>query len=106
MLAERPLKISYGTTKYCSHFLKKHECPNIKDCYFLHKWDVDNEIAVDDNSKLAFGKQLKQAMKKVAENISDVLTLHRRNIANNLKESLFPSIESAVDRLFDSGFIS
>jgi len=42
ILAERALKISYGTTKYCSYFLKKNDCPNIKDCYFLHQWDIDN----------------------------------------------------------------
>lgn len=27
-LSGRPLKVSYGTTKYCSNFLKGNECPN------------------------------------------------------------------------------
>jgi CCR4-NOT transcription complex subunit 4 len=63
------MKVSYGTTKYCSYFLKKYDCPNLKDCYFLHKWDVDNELTVDDNSKQVFNKQLKLAMAVIAENL-------------------------------------
>lgn len=105
-MAERTFKISYGTTKYCSYFLKKHDCPNIKDCYFLHNWDIDNEVASDDNSKLAFGKQLKQAMRIVADNLDQVLELHRRNRRSHLKAGLFPSIESAVERLYESKFIT
>jgi|JI61114C2RNA_FD_contig_61_363633_length_696_multi_1_in_0_out_0_3 hypothetical protein len=45
-------------------------------------------------------------MKKVADSIEDVLALHRRNRKNNVRDSLFPSIESAVERLFENGFIT
>lgn len=41
---ERLVRASYGTTKYCTYFLKKLECPNRPDCYFLHAYDRSNEI--------------------------------------------------------------
>ena len=34
------LRASFGTTKYCSHFLKAQICPN-KDCLYLHKTRTD-----------------------------------------------------------------
>jgi CCR4-NOT transcription complex subunit 4 len=33
---QRLIRSCYGTTKYCTFFLKKQECPNRPDCYFLH----------------------------------------------------------------------
>ena len=37
------IKASFGTTKYCSYFLKGCECTN-KDCVFLHSFADENEI--------------------------------------------------------------
>jgi len=38
----REMKASYGTTKYCSYFLKDVRCPK-PDCLYLHKLGVDEE---------------------------------------------------------------
>lgn len=32
----RTLKVSLGTTKYCSHFMKNQQCPK-NDCMYLHE---------------------------------------------------------------------
>jgi CCR4-NOT transcription complex subunit 4 len=37
------LRASYGTTKYCTIFLKNNECTN-KDCLYLHRLADENEI--------------------------------------------------------------
>ena len=41
---ERTVRASFGTTKYCTYFLKKMECPNLPNCCFLHCLDRENEI--------------------------------------------------------------
>lgn len=38
----REMKASYGTTKYCSYFLKDVRCPK-PDCLYLHKLGIDEE---------------------------------------------------------------
>ena len=38
----REMKASYGTTKYCSYFLKDARCPK-PDCLYLHKLGSDEE---------------------------------------------------------------
>ena len=37
------LRASFGTTKYCTFFLKNSECPN-KDCLYLH--NIANETDI------------------------------------------------------------
>lgn len=37
------LRASYGTTKYCSNFLRGTECFN-KDCLYLHYYANEDEI--------------------------------------------------------------
>ena len=37
------IRASFGTTKYCSYYLKGIECNN-KDCLFLHKKAEENDI--------------------------------------------------------------
>lgn len=37
------LRASFGTTKYCTFFLKNLDCPN-KDCLYLHYLADDNDI--------------------------------------------------------------
>jgi len=41
-LEKRLLRASFGTTKYCSFFLKGQKCIN-KDCLYLHKFHPENE---------------------------------------------------------------
>lgn len=37
------LRASFGTTKYCTFFIKNSECPN-KDCLYLHNLADDEDI--------------------------------------------------------------
>lgn len=37
------LRASFGTTKYCSFFLKGADCPN-KDCLYLHELSKENNV--------------------------------------------------------------
>ena len=37
------LRASFGTTKYCTFFLKNLDCPN-KDCLYLHSMADDEDI--------------------------------------------------------------
>ena len=64
------VKASYGTTKYCTYFLKKTECPNLPDCYFLHCLDKENEVDEKDSkpSKELFETQQKMAEKVIITN--------------------------------------
>ena len=41
-LEKRLLRASFGTTKYCSFFLKGQRCAN-KDCLYLHKMHPESE---------------------------------------------------------------
>ena len=41
-LEKRLLRASFGTTKYCSFFLKGQKCIN-KECLYLHKFNPENE---------------------------------------------------------------
>ena len=43
MVDSHLIRASFGTTKYCSFFLKNIECTN-KDCLFLHKIADENDI--------------------------------------------------------------
>ena len=62
------IRASFGTTKYCSFFLKGIECTN-KDCLFLHKWADENDIIKRgdlNNNKNIFTQQHNYA-KKIAD---------------------------------------
>ena len=37
------LRASYGTTKYCTFFLKNCDCPN-NDCLYMHSLADDSDI--------------------------------------------------------------
>lgn len=40
---EHTIRASFGTTKYCTYFLKNQECSN-KDCLYLHCLSDDDDI--------------------------------------------------------------
>jgi CCR4-NOT transcription complex subunit 4 len=74
-IEDRTLKVSYGTTKYCSHFTKNQDCPNIMECYYLHEWDVKNQIIVsEENSKqVLYNEQMKIALENIRDNAELIL---------------------------------
>lgn len=62
------IRASFGTTKYCSYFLKGIECNN-KECLFLHKWAEESDIIKrgDLNSNKAIFNQQHNYAKKIAD---------------------------------------
>jgi len=67
-LNERPLKVSYGTTKYCSSFIKGYECRN-PECFYLHKFEGKKEVQNGDFKK----EQNDEAFDIVCDNIEYVV---------------------------------
>lgn len=68
------LKLSFGTTKYCSHFTKDVDCPSIKECLYLHEWQKDNEVIIDEESSRGiFKDQFKIALNIMKEGLDTIL---------------------------------
>jgi CCR4-NOT transcription complex subunit 4 len=74
MHAGQRIHASFGTTKYCTYFLKKIECPNVPDCYFLHCLDKENEIDERDNrpTRELFDNQQQLAEDIVRNNLDKI----------------------------------
>ena len=65
MIDNHIIRASFGTTKYCSYFLKGIECTN-KECLFLHKLAGENDIIKRGEltlNKNIFNEQHKYAIK-------------------------------------------
>ena len=68
------MKVSFGTTKYCSYFTRSTDCPNIRECLYLHQWHKDNEVTIpEENSRKVFREQKKTAEKVVLANFEAIL---------------------------------
>ena len=84
------IRASFGTTKYCSFFLKDIECTN-KDCLFLHKWADENDIIKRGDlisNKVIFTKQHNYA-KKIADIYNPEV---KKKILSSIKrKTVFPS---------------
>jgi len=71
------IRSSFGTTKYCTYFLKGYECPN-PSCLFIHEFIENDEIINKDDmvcSKDVFVQQQVLAMK-----YADIFKRDVRNI--------------------------
>lgn len=87
------IRASFGTTKYCSFYLKKMECTN-KDCLFLHKKACESDIIKREDlnvNKNIFYEQQLYAI-KIADiynpEIKKKLLLGAKN-----KKTMFPSTD-------------
>ena len=100
-IGERLLKVSFGTTKYCSFFIKGSDCPNIRECLFLHEHQEDNELMIDEeNMKAVYKEQLRVAVKVVKENLEKVLSRKKLVDMRGRKiRSDFPTIEETLNCL-------
>lgn len=67
MLNGKILKAAFGTTKYCSYYLKKQCCP-VKDCVYMHSVSDKNDIICKDSADF-YVDQHKLAVK--ISNIAD-----------------------------------
>ena len=90
MIDNHLIRASFGTTKYCSYFLKGIECNN-KDCLFLHKKADENDIIKrgDLNSnKIIFAQQ-----HEYAEKIADIYNpeVKKKIMASKKGKTVFPS---------------
>eukprot|EP00794_Sanderia_malayensis_P016560 gene16560-18237_t len=63
----RTLRVSLGTTKYCTHFLRNLQCKN-QDCMYLHEMGDDNACFTKDDMQqgkhLAYEKDLLENFRK------------------------------------------
>ena len=84
------IRASFGTTKYCSYFLKGIECNN-KECLFLHKWAGENDIIKrgDLNSNKAIFNQQHNYAKKIADIFNP--EVKKRIMASKKGKTVFPS---------------
>ena len=90
MIDNHLIRASFGTTKYCSYFLKGIECNN-KECLFLHKWADENDIIKRGDltsNKIIFTQQHNYA-KKIADIYNPEV---RKKIMSSKKgKTVFPS---------------
>ncbi len=86
------IKASFGTTKYCSYFLKGNICNN-KDCVFLHQLADENNIIK--RSDLNSNKILAQ-QHSIAIQICDIynIDVKKKLIENSRKNTIFPPLDS------------
>ena len=90
MIDNHVIRASFGTTKYCSFFLKGKDCTN-KECLFLHKWADENDIIKRGDlitNKVIFTQQHNYAKKIADINNPEV----KKRILNSKKgKTIFPS---------------
>ena len=87
------IRASFGTTKYCSYYLKGIECNN-KDCLFLHKKADENDIIKRGDltsNKIIFAKQ-----HEYAEKIADIYNpeVKKKILSVKRNKTIFPSPDS------------
>ena len=92
------IRASFGTTKYCSYYLKGIECSN-KDCLFLHKKAEENDIIRRGDltsNKIIFAKQ-----HDYAEKIADIYNpeVKKKILAVKRSKTIFPSPDSIYKNL-------
>ena len=83
------IKASFGTTKYCSYFLKGAECTN-KDCVFLHSFADENEIIK--RGDLNANKTIFANQHLIAIQIADIFNPDVKNkiLASKRVRTVFP----------------
>ena len=92
------IRASFGTTKYCSYYLKGIECNN-KDCLFLHKKAEENDIIKRGDltsNKIIFAKQ-----HEYAEKIADIYNPEVKKKIMGIKraKTIFPSPDNIYKNL-------
>ena len=90
MIDNHIIRASFGTTKYCSYFLKGIECTN-KECLFLHKLAGENEIIK--RGELTLNKYIFNEQHKYAIKIADIFNpeVKKKILSMKKKKTIFPS---------------
>ena len=92
------IRASFGTTKYCSYYLKGIECSN-KECLFLHRKAEENDIIKRGDltsNKIIFAKQ-----HEYAEKIADIYNPEVKKKIMSLKKgkTVFPSPDTIYENI-------
>ena len=93
------IRASFGTTKYCSYYLKGIECSN-KECLFLHKKADENDIIKRrdlTSNKIIFAKQHDYA-EKIADIYNPEVKKKIMAMKKNIK-TIFPSPDNIYKNL-------
>jgi len=90
---DRTIRASYGTTKYCTFFLRDQACPN-PDCLYLHRAANEKDTFMKDessNNKSVFIDQQKMAVEHLQKHLPDIDKI----IAGQAKgvKTTFPSMD-------------
>ena len=93
------IRASFGTTKYCSYFLKGIDCSN-KECVFLHKKADDNDIIK--RGDLTSNKMIFIQQHDYAEKIADIYNpeVKRKIMSMKKRETIFPSPDTIYDTIY------
>ncbi|CAK66490.1 unnamed protein product (macronuclear) [Paramecium tetraurelia] len=92
------VKASFGTTKYCTNFLKGQQC-KIKDCVYLHQHPKDKDSTQVlkkeemNNSKWLFSYSQKLAQTNFKKFYTSI------NYKNALQKSIFPTTQNILDHM-------
>jgi len=100
MLNGKILKAAFGTTKYCSYYLKKQSCP-VKDCVYMHSVSDKNDIICKDSADFYIDQH------KLAVKISNIADSKIKEILYNQKssDSILPSAYSIYNKKSISFYI-
>ncbi|CAD8191231.1 unnamed protein product [Paramecium octaurelia] len=102
-LHDRYVKASFGTTKYCTNFLKGQQC-KIKDCVYLHQHPKDKETQVIKKEEMNNSKWLFSYSQKIAqENFKKFYT--KINYKNALQKSVFLNTQNILDRMIEDNIV-
>ncbi|CAD8101365.1 unnamed protein product [Paramecium primaurelia] len=97
-LHDRLVKASFGTTKYCTNFLKGQQC-KIKDCVYLHQHPKDKESTqVIKKEEMNNSKWLFSYSQRLAQiNFKKFYT--KINYKAALQKSIFLNTQNILDRM-------
>lgn len=98
----RLLRASFGTTKYCSFFLKSQKCLN-KECLYLHKWHSEKETYTKEemSNKKIFSDQIEIAIKLTGiDTLSrdEFKSVYEQRLGPIPEESKFPNVLQIYDK--------
>ncbi|MCQ2820558.1 MAG: hypothetical protein MJ252_25110 [archaeon] len=84
------IKASFGTTKYCTFFLKGIECTN-RDCAFHHKWADEADIIK--RKEININKCISNKQHEYAINLADIYNKDVKKKLMSLKKTktIFPA---------------
>ena len=100
------IRASFGTTKYCTFFLKGIDCGN-KECLYLHQF-ADEEDTILKEEISGANKQLFYKQQKIAIKIADIFNKEKKQkyMANRNYEKFIGERFPSVDSIYKMSFMS